>query len=197
MYSKTFIFFLVTTLLFIFSPIQGSNIHAYDSLEVGILYDVNINRNSFHHYWNQNWGFELFVSTPFYWGQLHTGLVVNSFDSRDIRFVNFTTYFLYFGWGVSCKLPCKFNGFSAIHLGNVMMQFHPGSKTPDVIYDPEDEFALRLSCGLSYPLHKNLYYKLNIHYHITYLNKRIELNILSTGVSYYFNTPKWLKEFLQ
>ena len=178
----------------------ANNNDMYDSLEVGLLYNINTNRNSFHNYWNQNWSFETFFSTPFYRGQLQTGIILNSFRSHNIQFVDFKTIYLYFGWGINLKFPFQVHCTPSINIGNVMMFFERPSNRPNIpkyIYDLEEELAVRLNFGFSYPISGNLFYRLSFSYKVIYINKKIELNLLSTGISYSFDMPEWLKVFLK
>jgi hypothetical protein len=184
-------------LLIIWSHLQAANNDSYHSFQLGLLYHNNINKNSFHHYWKHKWGLEIFTATPFYWGQLQTGLVVSSYKKKIDQWVNFNTYFLYFGWGIDWRLTNKLLFFTEINLGNTIMKFYPPKRTLEYIYDPEEEFSTRVACGLTIPFYKNLHYRVTVSYLVTYLNKKMELTFLSTGITYLFETPRWLIEFLK
>ena len=63
--------------------------------------------------------------------------------------------------------------------------------------DMEEELAVRLNYEFSYPIYRDLFFQLHFKYKVIYICKKIELNFLSTGISYSFDMPKWLKEFLR
>ena len=116
---------------------------------------------------------------------------------RKNYLVNFDSYFLYFGWGVNWRLVKKVQGFTFINLGNTIMQFYPPEKRLNYMYDLEEEFSLRADCGLHIPFYKNLSYRVSVSYLAIYLYKKMELTFLSAGITYHFETPKWLIEFLK
>lgn len=200
MYIKRIILNVVILISIILSPIYSNKRQAYQEVEFGLLSFLNTNRNFFHKYWKQDWGAEGFFIIPFYQGVLQAGVQYNSYRNIYPTFVPFETIYIYFGWGKEFKINHKIRCIPAIHLGNVIMLFERPANRPDIpsyIYDMEQELGIRLQFEASYCLYKNLRYIMNFNYNIIYLNRKIELNFLSAGLSYTFTMPEWLRGFIR
>ena len=147
----------IILLFLLYSISYADNHNLYRSLEIGITGDFNINKNSFHNYWGQNWGGDISVLTPFYRGFISLGLNIHSFRNLNPDFIHFHTVFIYFGWGISCRLPFNAQLLTSINLGNVIMTFNPEHKIISNFkyeYDPEEELAIKLNLGFKQLLYK-------------------------------------------
>ena len=85
---------LLLTVLLISNLLSASAGIAFDSLEIGLDYVGNVNRNVFHEYWSPGGGINAFIGTPFYYETIdyyeeRNGIRMRSYHRLDvsIRFV--------------------------------------------------------------------------------------------------------------
>jgi hypothetical protein len=96
------------------------------------------------------------------------------------------------GKEIDIPLNCSF--YSGIKVGGYSMSFHDNSLT--IYQKDETEFAAGISSYLAVKLSHNFKLNVGADYTKVYTRKRIELFVLSAGVSYSLKTPEWLKEIL-
>jgi len=165
----------------------------FDTLEIGLHCAVNTNRNRFHDYWKPRQGVAASLATPFYYGQVRAGIQMYPFYGRDAGISNFTSAFIYLGWGLEWTLPHKFDWFNGFSIGNNLMIFADAERESKY----ESELSASINSSLSYTIHDRWAICLAGHYQIIFTYKRIKLLFLSMGLSHSVSTPKWLREFLE
>ena len=216
--KKLSIIFIVTTSMTISQNglIYAQEPQAFDSLQIGLKYTANINRNIFHDFYEPGKGIEGFVEMPFYYGDIQTAVQVLSYSAKkkglpsspSLRSrVNsakgevqgFHGIFTHLKWGKQYSLPCRMGWFTGIGIG--LCAFLPNNPTwsdpYEVAHFTETELSASLNSHLSYPIYQNWTMRLEGSYNRIFTYKQIDLAYFSIGIGYSFATPKWIKVFLE
>ena len=184
---------VITILLLMVDSPHAQSMEAFDSLEIGVHYVVNTNRNVFHDFWAPGRGIDAFIATPFHYGSVQAGFQVFPFYGREMVFSDFQTVFVYLKWGMRWSLLNKLDWFNHIGVGSNIMIFEKGWGYNRY----ENELGMGFDSGVSYPVYKNIAINFSGSYNIIFTRKRIKLAFLSAGMSYSLSTPGWLKAFLE
>ncbi len=192
---KSKIFYLFIFSLFVPSVLYGQNSSkAFKTISISAHYLQNSNRNMIHNYWKPANSFDLSAETEFYFGKVELGAQLSFIKAQRIEQPDYKLVYIYIGWGLEQKLFSKLYLHSGFQLGNCYMNFDDDNI--DVNLKSESELGLSLKTGLRYNIGKNLFINLSGRYQIIYTFHRIHLSYISIGLGKSFNTPKWLREFL-
>lgn len=187
---------LLTLLLFVLPAgnVSGAgNESPFDTLEIGLKYVVNTNRNVFHDYWTPGQGVDVSIATPFYYGIVQAGVQAFPFYARDKGISDFQDIYVYLNWGLRWSPVYKLEWLNYIGVGSHIMVFER-----EVDYERyESELGLCLGTGVSYPVRQNLEVYLAGCYNLIFTHKRIELLFLLVGISHSLAMPSPLKAFLE
>jgi len=182
--------------LIIISSEYAQNSNPFDKITIGIDAAVTVYDNTFKEYWNSGNAFGLSASTPFYYGNFDIGLIYNPFYAKDEDQPNFTGLLLYLQWSekiFSIKETSLSIGLSA---GLFQMIF---DKTEEYFNHSdlfEHEITIGLSALVSHNIENNLSANFICQYHTIYFRKKLSFIYIGASLRYSFNTPNWLKEFL-
>ena len=173
---------------------------AFDSLEIGLKYVANINRNLFHDFYQPGFGIEGFVEAPFYYGTLTAAVQILPYSAtQEENSQDFLGVFTNLKWGKGYALPHRVRWFVGVGMG--LYAFVPGDSTLSdpyqVAHFTETELAAGLNSHWNYPIAQNWMLRFEGNYHRIFTYKPIDLVYFSTGIGYAFATPKWLKGFLE
>jgi hypothetical protein len=85
--------------------------------------------------------------------------------------------------------------YNGLRFGNYLMSFDDEDINPTQVDESELGFGLnsRLEFGLSGRWNINI----GIGYLVVYTKKRLELTMISIGLSYMIDSPQWLKDLLK
>jgi len=193
------------TLIILIFILQNSFVYAqgsrpFDSLEIGLQYTVNINRNVFHDFYEPGKGIEGFVETPFYYGDIQAAIQVFSHSAKKKdKIQGFQAIFTNMKWGKQYSLPYKVRWFTGIGIG--LYAFLPNNPTwsdpYNVVHFTETELGAGLNSCLVYTIYQNWTMRLGGSYNRIFTYKPIDLIYLSAGIGYSFGTPKWMQIFLE
>lgn len=184
---------VITVLLLMVDSPQAQSREAFDSLEIGVQYVVNTNRNVFHDFWAPGRGIDAFIETPFYYGAVQAGLHAFPFYGQETSISDFQTVFVYLKWGLRWSLLNKLDWFNHISIGSNIVIFDKAQGYSRY----ENELGMGLDSGVSYPVYKNIAINFSGSYNVIFTHKQIKLAFLSAGMSYSLSTPGWLKAFLE
>ncbi len=196
--DKSKIFSVLILLLFVSSGLYAQNILKYtkpfQTISISADYLNNSNRNIFHNYWKPANGIDLNTKTEFYWGKIELGAQLFSVKAQNTEQPDFIAVNMYIGWGLELKLSSKLFLNSSFTVGNYYMNFDDNNI--DVNLKSESELYFGLKTGLKYNLGNNYFVNISGRYQIIYTFHRIELSYISIGLGKSFDTPTWLREFL-
>jgi len=207
---KLSIIFIVTTLITISQNglIYAQEPRAFDSLQIGLKYTANINRNIFHDFYEPGKGIEGFVEMPFYYGNIQAAVQIVFYSAKKKvmpsneakgKVQGFHGIFTHLKWGKQYSLPCRMGWFTGIGIG--LCAFLPNKPTwldpYEVAHFTETELSASLNSYLSYPIYQNWTMRFEGSYNRIFTYKPIDLAYFSIGIGYSFATPKWIRVFLE
>ncbi|RKX21430.1 MAG: hypothetical protein DRP35_04310 [Candidatus Zixiibacteriota bacterium] len=187
-------FNIIFLLLFIFCS-NNINAEPFDSMTVVLNLNSNFNNNDFHNYWEPKTGFEISGRTNFYSGMIELGITYNKNKSLSIDQPDYNSIYSFVGFGFNYKINNSFSNYIGLRMGDYYMDFDDPDIHPEL--KSEHEFYLGAITSVQYSLNKRYAFNLSLEHYKIFTYKRIYLWFVSVGVAYSFDSPKWLKEFLQ
>ena len=166
----------------------------YETLEVGLNYIENSNRNLFHQYWEPMSGVGGFWEMPYYFGSVKAGIYTFSCHAIKNSVSDFFIAYIYAGWDFKLLLFSRLNWYNGVSIGNNQMRFEDEDFSG---FKDESEFGITYDSRLNFPVYKKLSINLSVSRLLIFTHKRIKLTFVAAGISYSFITPKWLQEFMK
>ena len=164
---------------------------AFDSLAVALRMSANVNRNTFHEFWDPRAGLELEVATPFYVGTAEAGLHVTRFSGAGVEQPDFSAWFPYLGWGLAWSPHPRLRWRNGARVGMSFMRFDEVASNRD-----ERELGVELASRLAVTVSGPWAVDVGARYQVVFTRERLRLLFLTAGARYALPMPSWLKEFL-
>jgi hypothetical protein len=185
-------------ILIMASILLGQHLAAQSSrpfgrMDVGLQCAVNTNRETLHRYWQAHPSFEIVVVTPFYWGLAQAGIQVHPFSALQTTAFDFTSFFIYLGWGVGLSPAPRIEWRNTLNLGDYVMLF----TNPESLNNDESEMGVGFASHIKYRFSPRWSVSLSGSYNLIFTRKRIHLAYVSAGMNYLLETPDWLRNFLE
>jgi len=164
-----------------------------------LTFGVNILRTepdeNFNRYWNSDLGFEARFETPFYFGDLQAGGLLLPFNSKNVEQPDFKGYYIFLGWGKKVNLPLRLFFYSSLKAGSFIMNFNLDSlgSTQQV----ESELGLSLKGGLGINIFSSVQAYTGVEAFRVFTRHKLSFILFSAGLTYTFETPVWIKGFLE
>ncbi len=165
---------------------------AFDTLTVQLRATVNVNRNTFHRYWDPGPGLEFNVQTPLNIGKLEAGLHYSGFDGKRAEQPDFNAFFPYLGWGYDAALSNRVSWYNGVRAGSFFMRFDIDEENRT-----EQELGLGLVSLLSYRLGGAWSLDVSARYRVVFTHERLRFVYLAVGLGRAFAAPAWLKDLLE
>jgi len=166
----------------------------FEKIRIGLEYTNNFNRNIFHDTWHPSGGIKGFFETPFYFGKMQIGLRLMNFNSKDLNIPEFFSWYIYAGWGVEFKTLKVLKLYSGLNISSFQMNFKDEDIEPGL--RSESELGIEFMVRLSFQILKNANLNIEGSYFRIFTNQKINLLYVSAGFDYSFNSPDWLRDFL-
>ena len=190
-------FFLILFIIEFFSA-TGSPLFSEEPFQT-ITFRLNLltntNRSTFHQYWDPRYGMEVIGEMPFYLGSVEGGLHLFSFNGKSADYPEFMSIYIFAGWGINISFGPDLRWYNGLRIGTYQMSFDDSEIHPTQVLESE------LGTGLSTRIDIGIYRRLNFHlgadYIVIFTHKKLEFAIVKTGISYTFDSPGWLKEFMK
>lgn len=164
---------------------------AFDTLSIGVRVVANVNRNTFHRYWDPGPGVELNFETPFYLGRIEAGLHYGGFSARRPEQPDFRSLFPYLGWGYDWRVGARVSWYNGIRVGDFLMNYDiPGDNTF------EQELGVALNSRLSCVIVPEWSLDVSVRYRVVFTHERLRHIYIAAGLRRSLRTPRWLREFL-
>lgn len=165
---------------------------AFDSLSFALRTALNVNRNTFHDFWDPEPGLEIESSTPFYLGRVEAGLQYLRFSARSQEQPDFSVWLPYLGWGLGWTATGRLTWHNSARVGMSFMRFAEIESNPS-----EQELAIDLSSRLSFSIAGPWAVDVGGRYQVVFTEERLRWLFLTVGLRHNLATPGWLKEFLR
>ncbi len=165
----------------------------FATLEVAAGGSTDVARSLVDTYWEQGYGAELSVTTPFYAGTAELGGALHRFDARTADVPRFDAVAVFAGWGVELH-PVRWAGwYNGVRIGNYRMSFD------------DDTFAgVRNESELLVGLHSRIDLELGgwtvfggVTLQQVYTFIRMRSVHVGGGLRYRMRAPGWLQEVLR
>ena len=167
----------------------------FETLTVGAHFLAGSGDDTFEQYWTPAFGGRIELATPFYAGVIQVGAHIFNNESVSDDLLSFSTVFLYLGWGYEWRLPLDARLFAGVQAGGS----HMDTDDPDLPVEgqKESEIGLGLQARLGYPISRRWSVQVTGEYRRIYTYKRIDYLFVGGGVNITFESPRWLREFLE
>ncbi len=155
----------------------------------------NSNQNIFHEFWEPEFGAEFIVEMPFYLAEIQGGIHLYPYSGRSEYQPDFLSVFIFIGWGADIDLYRKLSWYNGIQIGSYQMSFDDSDIHESQAL--ESELGVGFNTRFEFRWSKSWSVQTGAAYMYIYTKKPIELFMITAGLSYTFDTPIWLTEFLK
>ncbi len=190
---KKFNYIVIFIILIIYVQNAGGT-EPYRTMTFGFHHALNTNRNLFHNHWKEPHGWGGFIELPFYIGEISAGADMIPYHAKKTTISDVNTILFYAGWGIDLMNLPKFTWYNGASFGNNFMIFEDETRDG---FKYESEIALMYSSKLEYQISKNVSVFMSGRYFYLLTHHRIRLFYVCFGTGYSFNTPQWIKDFLE
>lgn len=181
-------------------PSRTSNQDILINLNTGL----SVVNNSFTDTWKPKPSLHLNIQVPFYRTRLEAGARYMRFNGMASTETDsdFNSFFLHVGWLYPVNLTPKFKIMPALRFGGNLMLFDESetyeSGSFRYVTDPNEfEFAYEIALRNEFQLSDHLYLHTTVSYNRTLTEIPLPITLISAGVSFSFDQPTWLKNFVQ
>ena len=194
---------VIFLLLFIISSEEllcTQQIKPFDYLEISIQLTRNINRNTFHNFYESSNGLNTSITTPFYIGYVQTSLHVVPFIGKNHDYRNFIGIHSNLIWEKRLNLSKKIKLYNGLGIGWYIFYFSEESYSSDKLFNPsirESELSRIFITQLNYSFSEIVNINFCIRYDTISTYKQINFANTCLGISYLLSTPEWVKIFLE
>lgn len=159
---------------------------------IGIEAGRGIGASLIDDYWERTDGLTLFWTLPFYFGEIE--LQASWLPMRAIRpeQPDMNNILTTLGWNLPVRLGDRFTVVGSIHIGNNFMY----RRIEGPLDSPESEFSAGAAARIRYRVTDRIYLQAGIHHTRVYTFHRMEMSYAGAGIRYHFDTPRWLRLFL-
>jgi hypothetical protein len=167
---------------------------AFETITPSVSLARNLNRNAFHEQWSPGTGIVLAAELPFYAGQVEAGVEQLGYESRSAGVPGFRGRWFFVGWGLELAPVAPLRLKPGVRLGSYAMRFDEASlpegrrHESEVAFELVSRAALRLGARWSVSV--------SGHYRLVDTDPVIRHVNLAAGLSRTFDSPRWLRDFL-
>ncbi len=179
---------------------------AFETISVGAFMSYPVAGGNLLDRWDPNPALHIGLRTPFYAGDLETGLRYTQFVNAPEYpgYSDFKTTFIYLGWGYDFAVSERFRLSPLLRFGTSFFLYDEAKGYPSPgagwTYDfdtNESEFTYELLLRGEYRLSESFSAHAELTYNRTLTYHPIQLNYVTAGITYTFNTPQWLTKVLR
>jgi len=194
-------------IVFFLSVASGVAAQSLASAPDRAFFDVNssfsVADNFFTETWNPSPVIHLNLRFPFYAGQVESGARYIRFkgDAPTPTDSDFHSIFVHLGWSYPIDITARYQIAPVLLFGNNIMLFDESevftnqSGTEMFVTDKnENEFAYELALRNQFQISSDWFIHATISYNRTLTFFPLSVTLVSAGVSYSFDTPRWLKK---
>lgn len=173
------------------------NPEPFNTITIGFNYSENVIENNFHNHWYVEPAFEGYLSTPFYLGNIQTGVRYNYFPIKDANLPYFYGLFYYLQWENEFSLASFLSFSVGGRAGLYSMNFDENEIIVDRHLLNESELAIGAVSKLSANIYAGWAVHVTADYNTIFTSEKINLFFIGAGISKTFHSPSWLKDFLK
>lgn len=189
-----FLFFLFLTSFFSASNLF-SQTEPFSKITIGLSAARQGNSTLLNEFWNNNFALEGSFESPFYFGEVKTGLVFLPFEGNSVKYPNFKIFYFYLGWDGVLHFYDNFAASFGVSAGSSLMYFHADEIA--AFEKTESELAFSTGAKIKYQIAGKFGIFSKIDLIKIFTKNNIDLMLISAGVDFTIDTPKWLESFLK
>ena len=168
---------------------------SFESMTLGLECVSNLNRNTFHQYWDPAYGAKISIEMPFYYGTIHSGVELYPYNGKNESFPDFFSAYFFLGWSKDIQVSSGIYWYNGLRVGSYRMSFDDDEINETQVV--ESELGVGLDSWLKLDLSSAWSVHCRICYLVVYTHKHLKFTMFSAGFSYTFDSPQWLKEFMK
>lgn len=172
-------------------------IGAFSTLSIGGGVVPGEWRNSLQPLWESGRGWEGFIRTPFYLGEIQLGLQRVPFRGQSDNLPDYRNWYYYLQWGAGRQLLPGVRGFAGVIVGNSLMRFDAHPLYPGEESVSESELTAGIGARLSFHPGKNWALEIAADYRTIFTRTRIRQGFVGMMINHTFQTPAWLRNMLE
>lgn len=197
---------LIAFLLLANVSIANAQSKAFESISVGAYVGYPVAGGELLNSWNSEPSLQLSFGTPFYAGELETGVRYTRFSNSEAfpDYSNFDSFFIYMGWGYHFTITDKLSAGPALRFGTTFFKYDEAKiyTRPNVGWEydfdtTESEFAYELLFRSVFRISGRIRAHAELTYNRTLTFHPVRLSYISAGFTYRFNSPDWFKKVLR
>jgi len=194
--EKKYFLFTILFLLVNISSLSAQNL-SFEKFSIGANLSANSNIETLHDYWDPGNLYEVNLRTPIQFGNMQVGLSYIPFKSKNSEQPDFKGMFFYLQWDKEIFTVKDFEINAGIMFGLCRMVFDKTEmyKSKDELQ--EHEVSAGFVSSINYNITQNVGLNLTANYNSILTRKKINLAFIGAGFYYTFDTPQWLKDFLE
>ncbi len=161
----------------------------FSRLSVSASFVADVSRDRLTDSWDPSSGGQLAVETPFYLGLVQGGAHLSRFDGKSDA-PDFTTLYLFMGWGMEARLPLGLTGYAGFDVGAFGMRFPRAGNANEV------EMGMGLSARLRRPIGDGWAVRASAHLRRILTADPLDQRLVSVGLVRTFRSPGWARDIL-
>lgn len=189
--------FLIIFILSVhFSPALYSQDTPFSEISLIPGAKFTLNKNAFHNYWEPGKSYNLKIMSPFYYGEIGLGIEYQKFESIKLPAGDFDGYYASLHWEYPFELLKGVIVIAGFHTGINVFAYDDEEDIGEA-GSIESETAAGFFGGVRINFGSQWFVAGGIDYRQIFTHNPIELSFFYAGVGKTFETPGWLREFLQ
>lgn len=169
----------------------------FNTITFGVDVLKDFTTDGFQQNWEPQIGGEGYFRTPFYFGNLQTGIVYCAYGSLKNGNPDFKVFSFYLQWEYEVRLLPIVSFSIGGRTGLTEMKFAENNIVTDANLLSESELTIGLISRLSLLLPKGWQINISGNYLTIFTYPRMNTTFISGGISKSFTTPEWLRDFLK
>jgi hypothetical protein len=166
----------------------------FETLDLGITVLGDVNHGALQEWWSPGPALGIGLTTPFYLGTFELGLQYAHPSALSDDVPGFRSLFVYAGWGGGGALGGGFTAGGGARVGIMAMRFDGDSLPGDRA--SESELGVAGRAAVRWMPAGTWYAETSVSYQSVLTQHRMEQVFLAAGVGRRFDTPAWLRDFL-
>lgn len=172
-----------------------SQVKPFSKISAGFSAAKQSNSILLNDFWDSGYGFEGSVESPFYFGDIKTGLFFLPFSGVSDNYPDFKIFYVFLGWNGVLNLAENFSASFGISAGSSIIYFHNDEIA--AFERTESELTFATGAKIKYQIAGKFGVFSKVDLIKIFTKNHINLMYFSVGVDYTFNSPKWLENFLK
>ena len=166
----------------------------FETLDLSIELLADIHQGTLQRDWSPGPALGIGLAFPFYLGNVELGVQLARPSARYSSLPDFRSLYIYAGWSGTRELGRRLRAEAGVRAGMVGLRFNVD--TLPAFRQHENEPAVTARGALRWTPRDPWFTEAAVAWHTVFTEPRIEQIFLSAGMGRRFQTPTWLRDFL-